>query len=115
MSEEDGVVSVAPEVIITIAKRTATDVQGVARLIPQSSTGVGRMFRGTAGDGVSVAINEEEAVTVDLNVVADADANVVDLGKKLQNALKRAIEEIVGMHVEAINVNVEDVTFASSK
>lgn len=113
MSEEDGVVSVAPEVIVTIAKRTATDVPGVARLIPRSSTGVGRMFRGSVGDGVSVAISEETAVTVDLNVVADADANVVDLAKKLQNALKRAIEEIVGMHVEAINVNVEDVTFAS--
>lgn len=115
MSEEDGVVSVAPEVIITIAKRTATDVPGVARLVPQGASGVGRMFRGGAGDGVSVAISKEDTVTVELTVVANADANIVDLGKTLQNALKRAIEEIVGMHIEAINVNVEDVTFASSE
>lgn len=115
MSEGDDVVSVAPEVIVTIVRRTATEVPGVARLVPHGASGVGRMFRGGTGDGVSVAVDDNDGVTVNLNVIATADANIADLGKTLQHTLQRAIEEIVGMHIEAINVNVEDVTFASSE
>ena len=93
MSEEDGVVRVAPEVIVTIVRRTAAD----------------------AGDGVTVSIDEDDAVTVKVNLIAEAGTNVIDLGNTLQDCLHRAIEELVGMHVMAIDVNVEDVTFASAE
>lgn len=115
MSEEHGVIRVAPEVIQTVARRTAVDVSGVARLVPRSEGGVGRVLRGNADEGVVVTINDGDDVTVEVSLIADAGADVVDVGKRLQAALQRAIEELIGMHVHAVNVHVEDVTFASTE
>lgn len=110
MSENGGRVQIAPEVIVTIARRTATNVPGVTRLVPPPAFGVSRMLRSGSDTGVSVTIDENEAVSVTLHLIADANTDVSALGRRLQEAIKRAIEEIVGLHVQAVNVQIEDVS-----
>ena len=68
---------------------------------------LGRSVRGS-GVGLSV---QEDSVTIDLYVVADPEANLLHLGQTLQSEVSRAIQEMVGMEVAAVNVHIQDVDF----
>jgi len=48
-------------------------------------------------------------------VIADAGTNVLKLGAALQTAITRALEEMIGMSVTAVDVYVDDVARADSK
>jgi uncharacterized alkaline shock family protein YloU len=114
MSDEPGAVKVATEVLMTVARRTVLAVPGVAYLAPRRpGSGPLRVLRlGTNDDGIELTV-EDDRVTIDLGVVVEPNVNITQLGKSLQQAVKRAIEEIVGMQVAAVNVHVEDVSFAA--
>jgi uncharacterized alkaline shock family protein YloU len=103
-------VTIAPGVLLTIARLAALEVSGVAHMgnIP---SGADRLFRRTsASDGVQVAV-DEGTVTVHLYIVADASANLREMSVQVQKSVARSIREILGMKVETVNVHIEDVTF----
>lgn len=109
-----GSVRIAPQVLTTIARLTALSVPGVLRMHQDLSSGVDRLLRGKGGGGgVHIAV-VDDAVTVDLWVIAERDTNLYELGLAIQNEVSRAITELVGMPVLAVNVHVEDVGEASS-
>jgi len=109
MSERLGTVKISPQVLATIARLTALSVPGVLRMAKDLSGGVDRWFRGKGtADGVRVAV-VDDAVSIDLAIVVAKDANVLELGREIQARVSRAITEMVGMPVQAINVRVQDV------
>ena len=90
-------------------RRATLGVAGVVQLGPRGSKrGALRVLRGS---GVEVTFAESR-VTVDLSLVVEPDIDISDLGYRLQQAVKRAVEEIVGMPVAAVNILVDDVRFA---
>jgi uncharacterized alkaline shock family protein YloU len=52
---------------------------------------------------------QENTVSVDLYLVAQRETNLLHLGRKLQEGIARAMEDIVGMPVREVNVRIEDV------
>ena len=98
-----GKIMVEPEVIETIARLSALAVPGVARLI--SPTGLKRFLK---QDGIKLEI-AGNSVKLDLYIVTDADASMLTVGRQVQTEVTRAIEEMVGMEVESINIHIEDV------
>ena len=104
-----GKTTIAPEVLLTIARLSALAVPGVARLslVPG---GVNRFFQRGAGDGVRIEV-KDNAVQVDVYLVVAYDAQVHDVSRAVQSKISRAIDEMVGMDVLAVNVHIEDVTF----
>lgn len=115
MEEKLGRVFVAPNVLVTIARLTTLSVPGVARMSPRWARGVGRLLGGgAAGDGVRVQL-EDDAVIVDLHIVARHDANMLNLGRTIQAEVARAIQDMVGMEVKEVNVYIQDVEFGSEE
>lgn len=109
MDKKLGTVTIAPEVLVTIARLTALKTPGVARLDTRIMDGVNRVFKREAGSrGVKIEV-EGDAVSVELYVIAEHDANMLTLGQQLQAAVSRAIREMVGMSVTAVNVYIQDV------
>jgi len=94
-----GKITVAPTVLETIARLTTLAVPGVVRMMSQGFLGQ---------DGVKLEIDGNR-VRVDLFVMTKPDANMLSLGRKIQMEVTRAIQDMVGMEVEAINVHIEDV------
>jgi uncharacterized alkaline shock family protein YloU len=77
--------------------------------------GMSRLLRHTSGDGgVEVAI-EDHAVTVDLYIVAQHDVNLLEMSRQIQAGVTRAIEEIVGLRVWAVNVHIQDVEIPAKR
>lgn len=115
MNRQLGKVTIAPEVLVTIARLTALKTPGVARLDSGITDGVSHVFkRGAANGGVTVAV-DGNSVLVELYVVAEHDVNMLTLGERLQMAITRAIREMVGMAVADVNVYIRDVVLPEDR
>ena len=109
MEQPLGSVTVHPSVLATVARLTALATPGVARLCDDRRRGVGRVLpRLGSWGGIDLSICEE-AITVDLYVVAETETNLLRLGQNLQTEVSRAIQGLVGMEVLAVNVYIQDV------
>lgn len=108
LEENFGNVTVSPEVMVQLVRLNALATPGVAHLAPNFSSSVRRLFGGKAGEGIEIQI-EDNAVTIDLYIVAEPDTQMLPLGQTLQREIARAIQDVVGMPVKEINVHIEDV------
>jgi uncharacterized alkaline shock family protein YloU len=57
---------------------------------------------------VKVQIREQQVV-VDIDVIVEGSANVVETGRAVQSRIAEAIESLVGFPVESVNVRIQDV------
>ncbi len=104
-----GVVTVEPDVLETIARLTALDVPGVIGIADRD---VDRFF-GIASRAVTVEVREDK-VYVDLHLIAGPDISLLQLGRKVQYEVTRAIQKIIGMPVESVDIHIEDVVYPES-
>jgi uncharacterized alkaline shock family protein YloU len=102
-----GRITIAPEVLETVARLTALAVPGVVRLT--TPPGVQRLL---GQDGVKTEIAQDR-VRADVYVVTRQDVNMLNIGRQIQSEVTRAIHDIVGMEVESVNVHIEDVADAT--
>ena len=107
--QEQDVTTIAPEVLVTIARLTALNTPGVSRMSAYP-TKVNRLIRRGEGEGVRVEVKDGQ-VTTDLHVVLMSDVNMRDVSRNIQNSVARAISEMVGMDVGRVNVHIEDIDF----
>lgn len=111
MDKVPGTVTIAPEVLVTIAQLTTREIDGVHAMSDDWTREVTRFFGNErVGDGVQVQVEGDEVV-VDLYIVVDHDVNMLQLGRQVQAEVIRAVEEMVGMRVRAVNVHIEDVDY----
>ncbi len=109
MEEKLGKVTIAPEVLITIARLTALSTPGVARMGGTWAGNVTRFLgRKISGQGVKMEV-EDDSVAVDLYIIVQTDVNMLNLGRGIQTEVARAINDMVGMHVKEVNIHIQDV------
>lgn len=104
-----GRTTIAPDVLLTIARLSALGTAGVARTSPVPG-GVNRLLRRGVDDGVRIEV-KENGVAVDLYLVIEHDQNVREVSRAAQAAVSRAIAEMVGMDVLAVNIHIEDIAY----
>lgn len=105
--------TIAPDVLLTIARLSALGTPGVART-SAAPGGVNRLLKRGVDDGVRIEVRDQ-SVTVDLYLVLEHDQNVREVSRAVQAATARAISEMVGMDVQAVNVHVEDIAYPESE
>jgi uncharacterized alkaline shock family protein YloU len=105
-----GKTTIAPDVLVSIARLTALNVPGVARLADTSQE-VESIFRRGFFEGVRISV-ENNTVFVDLYVVLHRDQNIREVSHAIQAQVARAISEMVGMEIGKINIHVEDIDYA---
>jgi uncharacterized alkaline shock family protein YloU len=107
-----GATTIAPGVLVTIAQLTALNVDGVASMAATPS-GMNRILRRDIGEGVRIEI-EENSVSVELYLILNSGVNVRDVCRKVQVEVSDAIEQMVGMDVERIDIHVQDIHYDQS-
>lgn len=103
--------TVSPEVLTTIARLSALEVNGVSRFA-EVAGGVNRFFKRGTGDGVRIEA-KDNIVLVDLHLILKPDINIREVSRNIQQNVARAIHEIVGMDVAEVNVHIEDIDYAT--
>jgi uncharacterized alkaline shock family protein YloU len=66
------------------------------------------------GNGVHVQVIDD-AVAVDLYVVAEQHVNLYEVGREIQSSVSRAIKDMVGMPVLHVDVHIEEVEYTPSE
>ena len=106
-----GQTTIAPDVLVTIAKLATLSINGVSRMASVSPTGVNKWFKRGLSEGVDIVV-ESNIVSADLYVILKRDVNVRDVSHTIQTQVSRAISEMVGMEVGRINIHVEDIDYS---
>ena len=112
-SRPPGKTTIAPNVLLTIARLTTLGIEGVSRMC-QLPGGFNRIFHRGYDEGVQIRI-EGDYVYADLYVVLEHDLNVRDVSRDIQCEVSRAISEMVGMTVGRVNVHIEDICYSNEE
>jgi len=106
---ETGKTTVAPDVLVTIAKMSALSVPGVSRMANVSG-GVNRLFKRGIHDGVRIEV-EDNVVVASMYLVLKQDVNIREVSRNVQAQVTRAIQEMIGMEVGSIDIHIEDIDY----
>ena len=105
--EPEGSINISEDVLSVIAVEAIKEVEGVG--------GAGAAL-GKKGTGRSVRVSVvEETVTVDVTVLVKYGYAVNEVARQLQNAVSKAIGDMTGLSVAAVNVTVGGVLFDKDK
>ncbi len=103
-----GKTTLTPDVLLTIARMAALEVEGVNRMAPIKG-GVNSLL-GRGNDGVRIMV-EDSNTFVDLYLVLDYDVNIREVSRTVQQTVARAIAEITGLEVGHVNIHIEDIDY----
>ncbi|SHJ66254.1 Uncharacterized conserved protein YloU, alkaline shock protein (Asp23) family [Hathewaya proteolytica DSM 3090] len=106
----EGIVKISEDVISIIAGIAASEIEGVAGM---NTTIVGGFTEKISGKkslskGVKVTL-EEGNPTVELSVVVEYGVKIYEVAQKVQENVKKTIETMTGLKVNAINVYIENI------
>jgi uncharacterized alkaline shock family protein YloU len=104
-----GKTTIDPEVLLTIVRLTSLSVDGVSQMA-SGPHNVDSLIRRSYSNGVKVEV-ENNTVYVDVYLVMKRDINLLETSRKVQQKIKRAILEMVGMEIGTINVHIEDISY----
>jgi uncharacterized alkaline shock family protein YloU len=105
----DGKTTIAPEILVTIARLTTLSVPGVSRLADPPPS-VNRLFTTRTDSGVQIEVRDD-TVYATLNVILVNDVNIRDVSHNIQRQVARAISEMVGMNVGQVDVHIADIDY----
>lgn len=117
MSEPEislGRIEVAPEVLMMIARQATLEVKGIHKLV--AGPAEGGMFRRRHGrhEGIVLDISNNK-INLDLFLLMAPDVNMLETSRAVQNSVMEAIDKMIGIPVESVNVHVEDVIYTQGQ
>lgn len=104
-----GVLKINNEVIASIAKNAALQVNGVKGIKSGFLSMLADFFsKGYHNKGISLDINENE-VKVGVTIVVEYGVTIPDVATLVQENIRTAIEEMTGLTVTEVNVSIGDI------
>lgn len=113
MTEElqQGLIRISDDVVATIAGLAALETPGVAGMSGGISEGLAKRLSGrNAQKGVSVEVGQVEAA-IDLRIIVQYGIPIQEVGRRLQDNVREAVENMTGLTVVEVNVKIEGVAF----
>ncbi len=109
-----GKIEVAPRAIATIAAQAVGRSYGVVGMAPHTlREGVAQVLRQQdAHKGVEVRIRGDE-LTIDLYVIVAYGTRIAEVARNVQESVRYAVEQALGMPVTRVSVRVQGVKTVS--
>ena len=105
-----GEVKIADEVVAIIAALAATEVEGVASMAGNITNElISRLGMKNLSKGVKVDVLEG-VVTVSLALNLKYNYSIMDVSGKVQEKVKNAVENMTGLEVADVNINVKGMS-----
>ena len=104
--------NISEDVIGIIAGLAASEVEGIAGMTLGFVDGINQILGSNKkySKGVKISL-EGKKVTIDLYVNVKYGVRIPDIAWAAQNAVKSAVENMTGLEVENVNINVQGITF----
>ncbi len=112
---EDGSVNISEDVISIIAWEAMHEVDGFGGPSAGIPGDLAELIgRKNASRGVRISA-EEKSVAVDVYVTVRFGYSVTKVSRDIQEAISKAVQDMTGVTVSAVNVNVTGIAFEKTK
>ncbi|MGW3997892.1 Asp23/Gls24 family envelope stress response protein [Amycolatopsis sp. NPDC004772] len=117
---KQGTTTIADTVVQKIAGLATREVHGVHDLGGGAARAFGALrdripgASASVGQGVSVEVGEKQAA-VDLQVLVEYGVPIAELARSVRRNVVTAIEQMTGLQVVEVNINVTDVHIAGDE
>ncbi len=114
-TEQYGNIRISDDVIATIASIATKEVEGVSGLslsIAEELTS--KFVKKISNKAVKVIENEDE-LTIDINVVVKYGTRIPDVSWEVQESVKKSVESMTGLNVSKVNIIVSGVDFDNNE
>ena len=102
----DDKIKISEEVIATIAGIAASETENMAAMSGGIASNIaGMLGKKSMSKGIKVELNNDE-VTLDLSLIIQYGAKIHEVARKIQQRVRNAVEEMTGLKVVTVNVNV---------
>ena len=113
-TEGAGQVKIADEVIAIIAGTAALEIEGVAGMAGNLTGDIAQMLgHRNLSKGVNVEVIGRD-VKVTLNILAKFGYKLQDMSEAIQKRVKIALENMIGLNAQEININITGVLYYSN-
>ncbi|SEQ64866.1 Uncharacterized conserved protein YloU, alkaline shock protein (Asp23) family [Lentzea xinjiangensis] len=118
LATDKGSTTIADVVVQKVAGLAAREIRGVHALGGGATRALSALREripgatASVGQGVSVEVGEKQAA-VDLELVVEYGVPIADLARSVRGNVINAIEQITGLEVVEVNINVNDVHIPS--
>lgn len=107
--EKLGKISIADDVVASIAGIAALEVKGVSKLTGNISKDlIGKLGKKNLAGSVKTEITGT-SVRVDLSLELEYGNSIKKVSEEVQIKVKQAVENMTGLHVESVNVVVSGI------
>lgn len=104
-----GEVKINEEVIAIIAAMAAMEVDGVVAMAGNITAEiVSKLGMKKLSKGVTIEVADGK-ILVDVAIVLKMNENILKISKKVQDKVKTTVENMTGMEVSNVNVNISSV------
>ena len=105
--QDHGTVLISEDVIATLVAPAIEEVDGVAGLSTKPGADiVEKIGKKNWGKGMKITIGDDDALSVECNLILTYGQSVVAVAKAVQEAVTAALESTTGVKVTCVNVNV---------
>ncbi|EEJ39822.1 Asp23/Gls24 family envelope stress response protein [Limosilactobacillus vaginalis] len=112
LSSEDqslGTIEVAPRVVEIIAGVAASEIDGVSKMYGSLANSFGELLgRSDQRRGVKLT-NQNENLTIDIDVYIDYGVSVPKLAAKIQDRVKQQVTLMTDLNVSEVNIHVKGI------
>lgn len=109
-----GTIQIADDVVAIIAGLAATEVEGVKAMAGNITNElVAKLGMKNLSKGVEVIV-EDGTACVNLSLILSYGYSIPDIGKKVQDKVKTAIENMTGLQVTTVNIRIANVDMGNN-
>ena len=111
-----GKINIREEVIATVCGVAATECYGLVGMAPRSVQEelTDLLRRENFEKGVDIQFNED-SISVQLYIVVEYGVKISEVARNVQERVKYAVETLLGLRVDRINVKVQSVRVTGAK
>ena len=106
-----GNLKISREVIATIARYAALEIEGVDSLASFATNLKGWLLKKQSAKPIGIDLSDDVAV-IELHVNIKAGVNIPETAEKNQTAVKEAVQNMTGIAVSRVNINIAGIVFA---
>ena len=106
-----GNLKISREVIATIARYAALEIEGVDSLASFATNLKGWLLKKQSAKPIDIDLSDDVAV-IELHVNIKAGVNIPETAEKIQSAVKEAVQNMTGIAVSRANINIAGIVFA---
>lgn len=107
-TQPNGNLKISREVIST--KYAALEVEGVASLASFTANLKGWLLRRKSAKPITIDLTDDVA-RIDLHINVKAGVKIPELAEKVQAAVKEAVQNMTGIAVSHVNIEISDIIF----